>query len=170
MKRLIVILLSTLLLSSCGFHPRRAADIPAQLRTLYIQTKMPYSEFITRLKDMLQALDIRLTKYSNQAPYTLEIDSIHFQQSNPAITTTSLAVTITYSLSIKVSLTSKSGKKIISERALSASRSLSQNPSQVYTPGTATLAKQELRRDVISQLFYLLTSNETKNALDHAKK
>lgn len=165
MKRILLVLLSLALLSGCGFHPRRAADIPPQLRTLHLDTSQPYSQFITQLKGMLQALNIKLVK---QAPYTLKIISISFTQDDPSITTTALAVTITYTLSVRLRLLSSSGKAIIPDRTLSTSRSISQNTNQVYTPGTATLAKQELRRDLISQLYYLLTANDTRNALSHA--
>jgi len=161
-----LLLLSLLLLSGCGFQPRQASDVPPQLHTLTLQSSKPYGNLTTQVKAMLRSLDITLVKRHEQSPYTLHIISITFSQSNPPITTTSLATTETYSLTVNIKLTSRSGKMIIPEKMISASRSISQNASQVYTPGAATLAKQELQRDVISKLYYLLTSNNTRKALN----
>lgn len=167
LKWIALILASTLLLSSCGFQPRQASDVPSQLHTLFLQTTKPYSDLITQLTAMLNSLNIKLVKQRSHAPYTLQILRITYTQSNPSITTTTLAVTLTYTLVISVQLISQSGRIIIPNTTLRASRSISQNPSQVYTPGNTTLSKQELRRDVISQLYYLLTANNTRKALSH---
>lgn len=170
MKKSIAILwllFGVLLLSSCGFHPRRASEIPPQLHTLYIETQQPYNPLITQLKDMLRSLDVNIVKKPAQAAYTLHIDKIAFSQSNPPITTTRLAVSFTYSLSVSVQISISKGKDVTRKKVLSATRSISQNASQVYTPGTATLARHELRRDIISQIYYLLISNDTRNALSH---
>jgi len=163
----LILVMLCLLLSGCGFSLRHASDIPPELQTLALQTQKPYSGLVVQIKAMLQSLNIKLVKQPSQAPYTLKITNINFNQSNPPITTTTLAVTLTYSLSISVILMSRSGKIIIPNTRISAVRSISQNPSQVYTPGTATLARQELRRDITSKLYYLLTANNTRRALSH---
>lgn len=163
----ILIILCFSFLSGCGFRPRQAADVPPELHTLTLKTERPYSGLVTQIKSMLRSLNITLVNQTSQAPYTLNITNINFDHSNPPVTTTSLAVTLTYSMSATVQLVSRNGKILIPARTLSATRSISQNPSQVYTPGTATLAKQELRRDITSKLYYLLTSNNTRRALSH---
>jgi len=166
---LIVIVLA-LSLTGCAFHPRSAADIPPQLHHVFLDTKNPYSAFTTQFKAMLRSLNITLDKTRHLAPYTIKITHYKFSQSNPPITTTSLAVTFTYSISLKISIQSQSGKTIEGPRSLGASRSLVQSASQVYTPGTATLTKQELQRDVISQIYYFLVSEDTRHALDKFNK
>ena len=164
--RLIIVSIMLTALTGCAFHPRSAADIPPQLKQVYLDTKNPYSAFTTELKAMLSSLHMTLDKTRNEAPYTIKITRYQFLQSNPSITTTSLAVTFTYSISLHISILNRSGKTILGPRSLSASRSMVQNASQVYTPGTATLAKQELRRDVISQIYFVLASENTRDALD----
>jgi len=153
-------------LTGCAFRARSSADIPSQLHHVYLETKNPYSTFSTQFAAMLRALHITLDKTPHMAPYTIKISHYKFLQSNPAITTTSLAVTFTYSLDLSVSILSKSGKIIAGPKSLRAWRSIVQNASQVYTPGTATLAKQELQRDIISQIYYFLVSEDTRHALD----
>ena len=163
--RIIIIIALTLSLTACAFHPRNAEDIPLQLKTIYLNTDNPYSEFTTQLKNMLQSLDIKLAKSRFRAPYQIRIKHYKFTQSHPALTTTMLAVTFTYSLRLNLSIYNKAGKSIIGPLKLSTSRTVVQNASQVYTPGTATLAKQELRRDLISRIYYVLISEEVKKAL-----
>lgn len=167
-KWILLVIISSLLISGCGFQPRRASSIPPQLRHLDIQTSKPYSEFITELSELLTSLDIQLSVNKKEAPYTLQVLNINYSQSNPPITTTSLAVTLTYTLSVNVRLIDRQNKNIIRKTLITASRSIAQNPSQVYTPGTATVIKQELRRDVTSKIYYLLIANNTRNALNHA--
>lgn len=165
MKRILIILVSTLLLTGCGFHPRRANDVPPELHTLYLKSSKPYSPLITQLRSMLASLNIKLVNKQSDAPYTLNVSNIVFSQSNPPITTTTLAVSFSYTMSVSVHIQARDGKQLIPTKSLSAQRSISQNASQVYTPGTATLAKQELRRDIISQIYYVLISNNLRNAL-----
>ncbi len=164
MKVLIMIGIS-LLLSSCGFRLRSATEVPTQLHTLYLKTSSPYSPLVTQLKATLQSLSIKLAKNRCESIYTLNLTGIHFSQSNPAITTTNLAVSITYSLSVNIQITAANNKTVTSIQKLYATRSISQNPSQVYTPGAATLAQQELRRDIISQIYYVLVSKNTYRKL-----
>ena len=154
-------------LTACAFHPRSAADIPLPLRHIYLDTKNPYSAFTTELKAMLTALPITLVKTRFNTPYTIRISNYHFLQTNPSITTTSLAVTFTYSITLQISILNQTGKTIYGPKSLGASRTRVQNSSQVYTPGTATLTKQELRQDIISKVYYVLASEDTKRALDN---
>ncbi len=157
---LLIIMVLALSLAGCGFRPRSAAAIPAQLHHVYLSTKNPYSAFATQLKAMLRSLKITLAASEHNAPYTIEISHYKFSQNQPHITTTSLAVTFTYSIQLEISILNH-GKIIVGPKSLGASRSIVQNASQVYTPGTATLAKQELRRDLISQIYYFLVSEDT---------
>jgi len=170
MKRLIIIFFMLTALTGCGFHPRSAADIPPQLKDIYLNTKNPYSAFTTELKNMLRSLDITLAKTRLDAPYTIKINNYKFLQSNPAITTTSLAVTFTYSITLQISIFNHTGKQILGPKSLGTSRSIVQSPSQVYTPGTSTLIRQELRRDIISQIYFVLASENTRHALNNPKK
>ena len=167
MKKILIFLLGVFLLSGCGFHPRRARDIPPSLHTLYLKTQNPYNPFITQLKALLTSLDIKLVKHHSQAPYTLNVINVVFSQSNPAITTTTLAVSFTYSLNVTIQINDRSGKAVTPLKTLHATRSISQNASQVYTPGTATLVKQELQHDIISQIYYVLVSNNLRKSIQH---
>lgn len=168
-KQILIIGLCSVL-AACGFHPRRASDVPAPLHTLHLQTRTPYNPLVTETTDMLKALDVKLVSLPTQANYTLRLDKINFHQSIPSITTTSLAVTLTYTLSVEVQLLDAKSHRIVIEKRLSSKRSISQNASQVYTPGTATLVIQALRRDIVSQLYYLLVSNKTRSGLHHESK
>jgi len=168
--RILCVIALILSLAGCGFRKRSADDIPPQLHHVYLDTTNPYSVFTTQFASMLKALNITLDKTHDTAPYTIKISGYKFLQSNPAITTTSLAATFTYSLDLDVSILSRSGKIIAGPKSLAASRSIVQIASQVYTPGTATLAKQELRRDMISQIYYFLISENTRHALQAPTK
>jgi len=163
--KILVMTVISLVLSGCGFHLRSAAKVPAQLHTLYLKTPSPYSPLVTQLKATLKSFGIRLVKNHCKAAYTLNLKKIHFSQSNPAITTTNLAVSFTYSLTVNIQITTANNKAVTPLQTLYATRSISQNPSQVYTPGAATLARQELRRDIISQIYYALISKNTDRKL-----
>ena len=130
-----IIFINTLLLAACSFHPRNAADIPPQLRILYLKTQQPYNPLITQLKAMLNSLNIKLAPNRAAAPYTLNIIKISFSQSNPPITTTSLAVSFTYVLSVTITIDDASGRALIPPKNLSARRSIARayaSPSSRY--------------------------------------
>ena len=162
----LIILLLVTALTGCGFRPRSAADIPPQLHPVYLSTRNPYSAFTTELRAMFKSLHIGLAKSRFSAPYTIKISHYRFTQSNSTITTTTLAVTFTYETTLDISILDPTGKRIAGPKTVSAVRSLVQTASQVYTPGSVTLVKQELRPDVISHIYYFLVSGDTKTALD----
>jgi len=156
----------SLSLTGCAFRQHKASNIPLPLHHIYLETKNPYSVFTTQFTSMLRSLNITLANTHHTAPYTIKISTYNFSKNTPAITTTTLIVTSTYTLSLNISILDKSGKMIIGPKSLRASQSTVQSASQVYTPGTATLAKQALRRDIISQIYYFLISENTRRALD----
>lgn len=169
-QNIFITILLTALLSGCALRPRSANAIPVQLHRIYLSTENPYNTFTTQLKAMLQSLNVTLVQSPQNAPYTMDITQYEFSQSNATITTTNLATTFTYTLSMQITILNSAGTTLIGPKSLSASRSVVQNASQVYTPGTATLAKQELRRDIISQLYYVLVSGNTRRALTKRNK
>jgi outer membrane lipopolysaccharide assembly protein LptE/RlpB len=168
LKTTSLIICSLLLITSCAFHARNADNIPAALRHLSLSSTRPHDAFTSDLKNLLRSLHVRIENSPKLAPYSLKISHLRFSQSHSAITTTNQPISLSYNLSVSLSLTNAQDHTVILDTTLSAAHSVTQNASQVYTPHTASLIKQDLQRDILSQFYYLLISNHTRKKLNHA--
>jgi len=164
-KKILSIVIFSLLLVGCGFHLRSAQDFPSQIRLLNLQTPNPYSTFTTNLTALLKSMDVKLTK---TAPYTLKISNVTFNNPQPSVATTTEAVTYTYSLMITYSI-EKHGKAIFGPISLSASQGVIMNVNQIYSSNSTSLVHRELERNVITLLYNSLISDNAKKALNNSE-
>ncbi len=162
---ILAVILIPLLIAGCGFHARSSADVPPELHTLYLQTPNPYSQFSASLSQLLRAVDIQLVKSDQKAPYQLLVTRVHYSHNNPGITSSNTAVQFTFIYSAAVKLVDAKGHSVVPPRGFSASRTLLLNLNQVYTPAAGQLAKNDLERDVISQIYNWLVSRRMHDAL-----
>jgi len=161
------LLILVLLTSACSFQKRSAANIPPPLRTLYVSSSDPYGSLTTEIKTMLRSVNIHLVKHPLESDYILKINSIRFSHSTPVITTTLFVTTVKYYLYVNLSLLKMKRQGTIIQKTLVAFSSVSQDTNQVYTPDVSTLLKNELERDITTQIYYLLISTNTRSALEH---
>jgi LPS-assembly lipoprotein len=67
------LLMTTLLLSACGFHLRGQVSIPFE--TIYLQTANPNTPFIRELRRNLEAKQVKMVSAADQAELVLNIVS-----------------------------------------------------------------------------------------------
>jgi len=155
----------SLLLCSCGFHFRNAKNFPANLKYLYLETNNPYSPLSIALRNVLHAQGVRFAKKPGQAPVTLAISNVQYTHSSPALTTTSTSVSYTYTLTVNAQLHGAKGNTIAGPSQFSDSQNLYVTNSQLFAPTATPMVNAELRRNVINEIFYWLTSYNTQETV-----
>lgn len=73
MKKIIVSLFATLILSACGWHIRGLVDMPTQLSNLYVSASDSKGALITELRQLLKTNRVSLVEKSADANYSLSI-------------------------------------------------------------------------------------------------
>jgi LPS-assembly lipoprotein len=69
--QLFALLMTTLLLSACGFHLRGKVSIPFE--TIYLQTSNPNTALIRELRRNLEARQVKMVNMEDQAELVLDI-------------------------------------------------------------------------------------------------
>jgi LPS-assembly lipoprotein len=69
--QLFALLMTTLLLSACGFHLRGQVSIPFE--TIYLQTSNPNTALIRELRRNLEARQVKMVNMEDQAELVLDI-------------------------------------------------------------------------------------------------
>lgn len=172
MKKTFLILLISLSLfcSGCGWQLRNAHEVPAQIKSLYLDNETYDSHFNAALLALLSSMQVHLAAQPSAAPFTLVVTRYTFSHTNPAISTTNVAITYTYTMSVTLAITDAKGKVLVPAKQITASRDITVNTNQIFTINSTTLFKEELQRDIINIVYYWLTSAQTQKLLTPVKE
>lgn len=155
-----------ILISGCGFLPRRASDLPAPLHTLNVLSDTPNNALTIQITRLLKSLSVTLTNKPTFNGYTLNIRNIQFTSNKPSITTSNQAVNLTYSLSMTYSLTHTRCQPILPSQTLRVNHTLMLNANQIYTSNASQWLKQTMIQNLTTLLYAHLTSQDTKKAVN----
>lgn len=166
--RFIIVLISLLTLSGCGFQLRGHCSLPSELRVLYIQSNDPYGSFTKQVKQAFLARNTILAYCAARAPVTLDI--LNDQVSHQTLSISASTQLIQYQLTYLViyQLLDRNGQVIQPPQAITTTRTYSVNINQMLAGGDAQAQLiQEMRRDVIFQLMTRLSAPNTLAVLRH---
>lgn len=157
-------------LSSCGFGWQKKETIPPQLRSLYLQSAHDYDQFTIGLKRTLVANGVNVFPNVNNADYVLDIVSMDFSHSGASVYSSAQASVYTFTFTANLSIYKVDGKVILPPQAISSSRVLTLNPSEVLAASNQVeTVKQELQHEVIYQILNRLRSKQVAEALGNYK-
>lgn len=160
------ILFLCLLICACGFKLRSLAQLPPQLHVLYLQTPNPYGEFETELKQSLRSSGITLVKSPQEAAITLSIANPTLTNTASTIGPSSQARVYAFTYSVSFQLLNSTGGVIGMPHTVSTSTSVTLSPNQLLqTNNQAATAQRGMERDLITQIYNILSSQQTSQAL-----
>lgn len=161
-------LLFSMLLSGCYFHPRSPKEFPPQLKTIHFAPTKQYSTLSIELRSLFHSMDVHLTKHAKQAPYTISVTHDQFTYVRADVVDATLPSTMTFTQTATITIVDNQTKKTVLTNNFSTSQALTLNANQVYTAGSNDLVKQELNHELLSLIYYWFISTNTKTALQHA--
>jgi LPS-assembly lipoprotein len=164
----ILLLINCLFLTACGFHLRSSADIPAQLKILYVESAVPHSNLAPLLIQNLQSLDVHVVPRAQDAPVTLEILSENFSQSKAVLGTAQQINTVNLYYTVTFTLKSRDQKTYISPVTLTTTTSYLQNATQILGDTLMLPSYQQmLMRNMVDQIIFHLSAKNVHYALHH---
>lgn len=158
-------LLLMLSLSSCGFQLRGYEDQILPLRTLYVDTNPPYTNFNKELRQALKAngVDVRPTP---PAPFTLQILSQDFTRTVTSLGNAGQTTTYLLSFVIRFQLRDRMDTILLPPQQVRATRNFSITSNQLSGDLNTQIDLQEdMQRDVIQQLIARLASPALRQQL-----
>lgn len=157
-----------IVLTGCGLRMRNRAAFPAELKQVYFSDTAPYSPLAIQLQQLLHSVDATLVSHPSKAAFSVLVTHDHFTYNRPDVANSSLPTTMNYSQTAKVDITDNANNVIIASQSFTTSKSLTLNAGQIYTTNANDLIRRELNQNLISIIYYWLTSENTKDALHHA--
>jgi LPS-assembly lipoprotein len=166
--RLALIIILSLLLSSCGFKLAGTNQLPARMQQIYIHSHRPYSRFEVALKNEFKAYAVKVSADS-YAPLTLNLINTAFVHDNMNIVSNTQATVYHFYYTATFNLVNKRGIIIIPPTTISSHRTITFNPNEVIDASNETLiVEDEMLHDVIFKMFLVLNAKNTRTALNKA--
>lgn len=144
----------SLSLSSCGFHLRGMADLPAHFQHVYLVSPPQGRSLQQKLKEELQAYRISYAPSLTRASYQIIIDNLNYtrQISNISSSTTPRQFQLTYT--VEYHLTDNHGALLIAPRQLISHRMVSMNSERLLGSNyEEDFFKQEMEQELASQIL-----------------
>jgi LPS-assembly lipoprotein len=169
LKKIQTLLLSILLLTSCGFHLRGPTTLAKPLQTMYFQSQDPYSAFARNLKQYLKMSGVHLAASPQGAATTLSI--LQEATSQDLLSINSSQQTRQYNLKLTVAfeVLDSRGKVIVAPQMLTETRTLTLQSNQVLAGSNqAALLFHDMRRSIVYNMMNRLASKDVTRAVTGA--
>ncbi len=110
-------------------------------------------------------MGITLTPLPQNASLILRIYQYTFQHNNPAMSTTNVGITYTFTISFMIEIIDNANHVIVPPYFINTSRDITVNTNQIFTINSSTLFQHELQRDAVNLVYYWLTNDNTRHSL-----
>ena len=167
-KRILALLSCIMMihLSGCGYHLRNAGQWPNELSSLQFQADAIPSDVQSALTQFLKSMHVKLNTYS---PYRMIITNYVYSQTQPTSTNTSIPSTISFNVSMTISIVSKSGKLCISPFSVSSQFSELVTGSALVPRSVDPDIKERLLENITQTIYSNLTSDDALSQLSLQK-
>lgn len=168
--KLVIAVMMSIALTSCGFHLRQNLDFPTQLDTLYISSATPYGKFEEYLKNILNTTNINIVDNAKDSSYTLRIDMHQLTQTVSSISLDTQTRSYTLIYQVKYSLLHQ-GVTILPDQMISIAQAYITNSSQLSYANDSQMKTTitALQHSAAEQIIDRLSSQEVKDILNRRK-
>ena len=147
--------------TGCAFKLRSQNQLPPALHVLYLKTEQHYGEFESMLRNTLESTGILLIDSPQPAAITLHVFKPLETNTSVTIGSTNHSRVYTIRYSVVFELIDCGGKMILEPQQLTAVRTFTLSANQLLeTNNQLPLLEQEMRRDLITQLYNRLNSEQ----------
>ena len=168
MKKLITVLLTTSLISACGWHLRGNINLPQDLNSLHVVSQDQYSELTRDLKEVISKNNITLSD-STSADYSIELLEERNQRRAASVGGNGLASE--YELTLEVDYTISRGDQLLLPKTTArATRSYDYDQNQVLGSNQEQqVIERELRFELLQNILRRLRfTSKAANATPEA--
>lgn len=148
------ILLTTLLISSCGWHLRGYGNAPQTINSLYISSKNTNSELVRELGRALRAQDVDVKTNANEAEYGLIIIKERRKRRTATVSGSARISEQELTESVDYSVINRDGSTALPLTTATVDRIFEYNEDNILsTDDEARLLRSEMQRDLVRQIL-----------------
>ena len=154
------------LLTACGFHLRGDVPLPPQLKVMYLQSNNPYDPFTIAIKNLLISHQIKIVASQSDAPVTLQILSVNFNQALTNISPNTQVRTYSLTYTMSFQLKSPDNTVILPPAVITTTLPFSTSDAQLLADSQVLVQQQQqMQADLVVQLFNRLNSQQSRTVL-----
>lgn len=163
---LIFVILSTCLLTSCGFELRSNIDLPPELKKIYVDSATPYGKFEKYLKNILSDSNIDIVDSPDQSHYILRIDMHQVVENNAAVSVNTVTRSYTINYTVQYSLV-HNGITVLPNQTVSISQGYLSSSTQLSSASDNQLEGtiESLQHLAADQIMSRLSSQDVRKLL-----
>jgi LPS-assembly lipoprotein len=166
MKKLLIPLFLSLLLSACGFHLRGMIHIPAWLNNIAIISKNDDKQLISILQTQLEGYNVHVNPDDALATYWLVINQVVINRQIISIGASTNPRQYNLVLSINYMLETRKGKIIKTPRTVSVARQLTVNNDRILgSTDEEDILIGEMKHDAVVQIINQLSHRDEAQPL-----
>lgn len=156
-------------LGGCGFKPRGYFDFPKTFQNVYIESKEPYGDLEKNIKIYLKSFHVNTKENINDADIILKIsESTSEYLLNRMVDKNIIILQHKLSLSIDFEILNKKNS-ITGIQKISRYKIITINENSVLSDSNKkNFAYQNMRQQIIDDIFYRISSYEINNKLSHS--
>jgi LPS-assembly lipoprotein len=152
MKKLIALLLSTTLLTACGWHLRGSIALPEDLDSIYLSAEDTHGTLITDMRRALESNNIALVDSASNASYSIKL--LNERSERRAASLGGDALVSEYELTMEVDYSIERGEEVLLQQDTArAIRTYDYDRNQVLGKNEEeSIIRSELRNELIQQI------------------
>jgi LPS-assembly lipoprotein len=165
----LLLLLTMLSLTGCGFHLRGHEEIPVVLQKIYIQSDTPFATFEQVLRDSLRSYNIQLVDTPSQANVILNITNVALNSIAGSVSSDLTLRQYTLNYQITYQVLSPKGKVILPTNVVISTTTFTSNMSQMMLSSKNSTEQYmtALQHDAVFRLMTQLLSTDSRERLQH---
>lgn len=167
-RKLTVVLLLSVSLTACGFHPRHSMPLPPDFKAVAVTSGNPYGALTQQVSQILTSMQVDVLPEPKDAPFTLSLfgESIYNHMFSQSASSLTKQYTLTYSISYQ--LQASDGTIIYGPKYITAFRNYMVNERQILSTTTEQqILSTDLQHDLVYQLMTQLGSHDVADAICH---
>lgn len=166
MLRTFLIIILTVLLTSCGFHLQGETKLAPPLHRLYLQTPDPYGTLARNLKDSLRMSKVQLVSSPEEANTILAILYDDTSQEFLSVSGTNQTRQFNLKVSVMFEITNAKGLVLVPPQTLVETRTITVQSNQILgSSNEANLFYQQMRRTLAYAIMNRIASKDVSNLL-----
>ncbi len=157
--KLICILLTTFLISNCGWHLRGYSDNAQTIESIYISGTNSKSELLRELERSLLAMDIAIKEKASEAEYSLIISGERSKQRTATVSGSARISELELTETANFRVFSNNESEALPLATVRVERVFEYNEDNILaTDDEARLLRSEMKRDLARQILNRLQS------------
>ncbi len=154
MKNLIIALLTTTLVSACGWHLRGSSSVPLNIDSVFVTAEDSYGSLISTVKQSLASNQVAAAQSSAEAQYTIILSNEENDRRTVSVGNGALAAEYELTMSIDYVIQDSSGKALIEKSTATSIRAYDYDRNAVVAKNEEeNLIKAEMRNNVAQQIL-----------------